>query len=327
MLLRRSGGRGPRGCAAGLLHLGAAGRLLNRGSAGRRDDRRHLGCAAGLLHLGASGRAVGRLPDGERAGHADAGRHRGRAAGLPDGPGPGRVHNQPNHLGAGVVPLSRRPGHGDGLEHRRRPAQLLHHRAGGRFADRQARSHGGSFGPANSPPPPTRCGRPPRRAAHLSDQALQCGPHAGPELRRLGRAAGLRVRLDDGAQRGLPAPLPGGVDRVPWTVVPRSQAGAASACASGQLPRWARPALLCSCCQEACPVVSVPTSVPGAACALCAARGASCACASSCTSCASILLIIHGGDKGQTLCRQCVSVCPAGEPCIFRCMVHLGLGD
>ena len=28
---------------------------------------------------------------------------------------PGRVHNQPNHLGAGGVPLSRRPGHGDGI--------------------------------------------------------------------------------------------------------------------------------------------------------------------------------------------------------------------
>ena len=83
--------------------------------------------AAGLLHLLTSGRAVGRLPHGERAGHADAGGHRGRAAGLPDGPGPGRVHHQPNHLGAGGVPLSRRPGHGNGLEHRRRAAQLLHH--------------------------------------------------------------------------------------------------------------------------------------------------------------------------------------------------------
>ena len=30
-----------------------------------------------------------------------AGRHRGLAAGLPDGPGSGRVHNRPNHLGAG----------------------------------------------------------------------------------------------------------------------------------------------------------------------------------------------------------------------------------
>ena len=42
--------------------------------------------------------------------------------------------------------LGRRPGHGNGLEHRSRPAQLLHHRAGGRFVGRQARSHGGSLG-------------------------------------------------------------------------------------------------------------------------------------------------------------------------------------
>ena len=90
------------------------------------------------------------LPHGERAGHTDAGGHRGRAAGLPDGPGPGRVHNQPNHLGAGGVPLSRRPGHGDGLEHRRRAAQLLHHRTSRRPPCRQARSHGGGLGPANS---------------------------------------------------------------------------------------------------------------------------------------------------------------------------------
>ena len=40
--------------------------------------------------------------------------------------------------------------HGNGLEHRSRPAQLLHRRASGRFVGRQARSHGGSLGPANS---------------------------------------------------------------------------------------------------------------------------------------------------------------------------------
>ena len=62
------------------------------------DAETHHGRAAGLLHLLTSGRAVGRLPHGERAEHADAGGHRGRAAGLPDGPGPGRVHHQPNHL-------------------------------------------------------------------------------------------------------------------------------------------------------------------------------------------------------------------------------------
>ena len=36
-----------------------------------------------------------------------------------------------------------------------------------------------------------------------------------------------------------------------------SQLGAALA--SGLPARWARPALVCSCCQEACPVVSAPT--------------------------------------------------------------------
>ena len=76
-------------------------------------------------------------------------RHRAHAAGLPDGPGPGRVHHQPNHLGAGGVPLSRRPGHGDGLEHRRRAAQLLHHCTSGRFVGQQARSHGGGLGAAD----------------------------------------------------------------------------------------------------------------------------------------------------------------------------------
>ena len=91
-----------------------------------------------------------RLPHSKRAGHADAGRHRGRAAGLPDGPGPGRLHNQPNHLGAGGVPLSRRPGHGDGLEHRRRAAQLLHHRTSRWPPRRQAWSRGGSLGAADS---------------------------------------------------------------------------------------------------------------------------------------------------------------------------------
>ena len=37
------------------------------------------------------------------------------APGLPDGPGPGRFHDQP--------PLGCRPRHGNGLEHRRRPAR------------------------------------------------------------------------------------------------------------------------------------------------------------------------------------------------------------
>ena len=67
------------------------------------------------------------------------GRHRGRAAGLPDGPGPGRLHNQPNHLGAGGVPFGRRPGHGNGLEHRSRAAQLLHHRTSRRLVGQARR--------------------------------------------------------------------------------------------------------------------------------------------------------------------------------------------
>ena len=72
------------------------------------------------------------------------------AGALPDGPGPGRLRNQPNHLGAGGVPLSRRPGHGDGLEHRRRAAQLLHHRTSRWPPRREARSHGGSLCAADS---------------------------------------------------------------------------------------------------------------------------------------------------------------------------------
>ena len=54
-----------------------------------------------------------------------------------------------------------------------------------------------------------RCGGLPRRAARLSRQALQRGPHAGPEL-RLRRAADFRIRPDDGAQRGLPVLRPAG---------------------------------------------------------------------------------------------------------------------
>ena len=92
LLLRRSG---PRGCAAGLLHLlsgHSVGRLPYRGSAGRGDDQRHHGRAAGLLHL---------LTSRTASAHADAGRHHGRAAGLPDGPGPGCVHNQERGLAGG----------------------------------------------------------------------------------------------------------------------------------------------------------------------------------------------------------------------------------
>ena len=86
------------------------GALLGDYRTGAAQDAETTSAITAAL-LGAGSRAVGRLPHGKRAGHAGA-------AGLQDGPGPGRVHNQPNHLGAGGVPFSRRPGHGNGLEHR-----------------------------------------------------------------------------------------------------------------------------------------------------------------------------------------------------------------
>ena len=45
------------------------------------QDAETTSAITGLLHLLTSGRPVGRLPHGKRAGHADAGRHHGRAAG------------------------------------------------------------------------------------------------------------------------------------------------------------------------------------------------------------------------------------------------------
>ena len=78
-----------------------------------------------LLRLGASGRAVGKTTHGKRAEHADAGRRCRRAAGLPDGLGPGCFYNQPNY---GGVPLSRQPEHGNGLKH-----PPLPHRTSERF--------------------------------------------------------------------------------------------------------------------------------------------------------------------------------------------------
>ena len=71
--------------------------------AGSPASRLHNGRAACPLHLGAGGR---RLPHGKRA--ADAGRHHRHAAVPPDGPGPGSLDNQPNHLGAGGDSLARR---------------------------------------------------------------------------------------------------------------------------------------------------------------------------------------------------------------------------
>ena len=187
------------------------GRLPHRGSAGRGDDQRHHGRAAGLLHRGASGRAVGRLPHSKRAGHADAGRHHGRAAGLPDGPGPGRVHHQPNHLGAGGVPFGRGPGHGNGLEHRSRAAQLLHHRTSRRPPRRQARSHGGGLGPANSR---ALSGRRRGRRGGGRHRRADPGPHGrltvkldGSPQQRLQRGLGHAHR---GSERGRLHPDPSG---------------------------------------------------------------------------------------------------------------------
>ena len=142
---------------------------------------------------------------------ADAGGHRGRAAGLPDGPGPGRVHHQPNHLGAGGVPLSRRPGHGNGLEHRRRAAQLLHHCTSRRPPRRQARSHGGGLGPANSN---ALSGRWRGRRGGGRHRRADPGPHGrltvkldGSPQQRLQRGPGHAHR---GSERGRLHPDPGG---------------------------------------------------------------------------------------------------------------------
>ena len=158
--------------------------------------------------------AVGRLPHyytsshvvphGERAGHADAGRHRGRAAGLPDGPGPGRLHNQPNHLGAGGVPFGRRPGHGNGLEHRSRAAQLLHHRTSRRPPYRQARSHGGGLGAADSAL--SDDGGADEVVAAIGEQIL--GPHGRLAVKLDGSP---RLQRGPGhAERGRPYADPGG---------------------------------------------------------------------------------------------------------------------
>ena len=128
-------------------------------------------------------------------------------AGLPDGPGPGRVHHQPNHLGAGGVPLSRRPGHGDGLEHRRRAAQLLHHRTSRRPPRRQARSLGAANSRALS-------GRRRGRRGGGRHRRADPGPHGrltvkldGPPQQRLQRGPGHAHR---GSKRGRLHPDPGG---------------------------------------------------------------------------------------------------------------------
>ena len=114
-----------------------------------------------------------------------------------NGPGPGRVHHQPNHLGAGGVPLSRRPGHGNGLEHRRRAAQLLHHRASRRPPRRQARSHGGGLGSANSS---ALSGRRRGRRGGGRHRRADPGPHGRLTVKcryRLGMASNFVVHMSE----------------------------------------------------------------------------------------------------------------------------------
>ena len=72
----------------------------------RRNRETTSAIAAALLAYYTSAE-VGRLPDGERAGHTDAGRHCGRAAGLPDGPGPKRFHKEPDRLPTRTRPRPR----------------------------------------------------------------------------------------------------------------------------------------------------------------------------------------------------------------------------
>ena len=123
---------------------------------------------------------------------------------LPDGPGPGRVHHQPNHLGAGRR-LS------NGLEHRRRAAQLLHHCTSRRPPRRQARSHGGGLGPANSS---ALSGRRRGRRGGGRHRRADPGPHGrltvkldGSPQQRLQRGPGHAHR---GSERGRLHPDPSG---------------------------------------------------------------------------------------------------------------------
>ena len=70
--------------------------LLGDYRTGTAQDAETTGAiTAALLAYYTSSQVDALLGDYRR--HADAGRHHGRAAGLPDGPRPGRVHHQPNH--------------------------------------------------------------------------------------------------------------------------------------------------------------------------------------------------------------------------------------
>ena len=87
----------------GSLQQGRPVGLRRAGGRGAAQDAETAGAIMGALLAYYTAAQVDALLGDYRtasAGHADAGRHHGRAAGLPDGPGPGRVHNQPNHLGA-----------------------------------------------------------------------------------------------------------------------------------------------------------------------------------------------------------------------------------
>ena len=118
--------------------------LLGYRTGAAQDAETTSAITAALLayYTAARGRAVGRLPHGERAGHADAGRHHGRAAGLPDGPGPG-VFTTNQITSAADQDTATASSIAAAL-------LLLHHHAVGRFVGQQTRSHGGGLGAANS---------------------------------------------------------------------------------------------------------------------------------------------------------------------------------
>ena len=133
LLLRRSGGRGPRGCAAGLLHLltsgHSVGRLPNRNGAGRGDG-----------HLTSGHPVAGRAAQNTQTQAAIAGallRARTRTCSQPT--------KSPRRWWRTVQPQTRtrrRP--------RASPPLLSYFRASRRPPCGQARSHGGGLGAALS---------------------------------------------------------------------------------------------------------------------------------------------------------------------------------
>ena len=129
--------------------------------------------------LGASGRAVGRLPHGKRAGHADAGRHRRRAA------GPDQDVFTTNQI-ISALAAYRSAADQDTATASSIAAALLSYYTIAQVDGLQARSHGGSLGPANSRALSGRRGG--RRGGRRADP----GPH--------GR---LTVKLDGSPQQRL----------------------------------------------------------------------------------------------------------------------------